>query len=356
MYSPVTKLKQILLSLAFAGIAGAILPVYAQDAASVAPDRNNPQDANYAQPEKGWFFFEGKKEEKPEPAPEEAPPAAPEKPAEPEKPKEDKCLKKETWSADCGFVNPGQDFSFQAKQRDALLERMVVSNNDPKAVEDFQYYMRWVLERVVEVTNLWQFNMAQNPELNPQTQMPISTMGLRLMTDVQSEKESEIAKLLQTEGAFLVYFSRNDCKFCHEMSPLIRSLGDSLGIPVRNAALDATCMQGFEEGCVPNAERGGQMLQVAIVPTVFLHVPKNTWIRIATGVEPMTVMKERIMQFFLAYRTALLKGVVNGQNRRASVDFSQNEEFMGGASKGVTLDKSAPLPTESDIAKMLGAE
>lgn len=328
-------------------------PPPASDAS--APVRANPQDANYNRPERGWFFFEGKpKPEGPKdepvvetkPLPKELPPP----------PKEEKCKRKETWSAECGFVNPGTDFDFQAKQRDALLERMVVSNNDPKAVEAFQYYMRWVLERVSEVTNLWYYNMVQNPDLDPSVRQPISAMGLRLMTDVQSGKEEEIAKLLRDEGAFLVYFSRSDCIFCHEMSPLIKDLGKKLDIPVRNAALDDKCMPGLEEGCVVNTTTAGQALQVATVPTVFLYVPERTWIRIATGVTDARSMHERAMQFFLAYRTALLKGVTNGQAGRASVDFSGNDSFMGGATKGVETPEGMKLPTEADIARMLGAK
>lgn len=321
------------------------------------PERHNPQDANYSRPERGWFFFEGKKKE--EPAPEKASPPPEVKPLPkdlPPPPKEDKCKKKESWSVDCGFVHPGTDFEFQAKQRDALLERMVVSENDPKAVEAFQYYMRWVLERVSEVANVWHYNMVQNPELDPQVQQPISAMGLRLMSDVQSGKAEEIAQLLREEGAFLVYFSRHDCNFCHDMAPVVKRLAEKMNIPVRNAALDATCIAAMAEGCVANAVEAAGLLQVSVVPTVFLHVPKNTWIRIATGISDERSMHERVMQFFLAYRSAMLKGVQNGQGGRASVDFSGNEKFMGGASAGTPTPKGAPLPTEVDIAKMLGAK
>lgn len=351
-------MKNIIFALLVAAAAGAS----AQSAPPVAPAasaaRLNPQDANYEKPERGWFFFEGKKKEEPKEEPREEAPQLPSASKDtPPVPKEKKCSSKDTWAPDCGFVNPGTDFEFQAKQRDALMERMVVSQNDPKAVEAFQYYMRWVMERTSEVSNLWYYNMVQNPDLDPSTKNPVSAFGLRLMTDVQKGKESEISRLLKEEGAALIYFSRSDCQFCHQMARQIRDLGTQLKVPVLNASLDDKCMPGFEEGCKtqPATLPPAQALQVTTVPTVFLYVPKNSWIRIATGITDTESMKTRAMQFFLAYRTALLKGVNNGQEGRSAVDFSKNDDFMSGQSQGVEAGQSK-LPTEGDIAKLLGQQ
>lgn len=313
--------------------------------------RSDAQDPNYQRPAKGWFFFEDKPKPK-EPEASASEPAPDESPASQAR---DACKQKSTWTPSCGFVNPGQDFEFQAKQRDALLERMVVSENDPKAVEAFQRYMRWALERTSEVVNMWQYNMAQNPELDPTVRAPISTLGLRLMTEVQKGKTEEISKLLKEEGAVLVYFSKHDCQFCHSMAPLVSDLGRSLQVPVRNAALDDKCIAELAEGCKTNVTTPAQILQVSVVPTVFLYLPKNTWIRIATGLTDSATMKERAMQFFLAYRTALLRGVQNGQEGKASVDFSGNDDFMTGATKGV--EPAAPrLPTQGEIEQLLGKQ
>ena len=91
-----------------------------------------------------------------------------------------------------------------------------------------------------------------------------------------------------------------------------------------------------------------------MVPTVFLYVPKQTWLRVSTGVTDQQTMRTRVIQFFTAYRTALLNGVNNGEGTKASVDFSGNSP--GGATEGVKADGSKPqLPSESDIAALLGA-
>lgn len=310
-------------------------------------------------PERGWYWFET--EPKPTPLPEQQPepPPPPPKPAlpqEPPEPPEARCKKADTWSAECGFVDPGTDFAFQSKQRDALMERMAVSPNDPKAVENFQYYMRWVIGRAAEVTNIWRYNMAQNPELDPSVNAPVSAFGLRLMTDVRKGQASEIYELIRNEGGFLVYFSRHDCTFCHQMSDTFKRLSKETGLPVRNAALDNTCMPGFEEGCMvaPQTTAPAQALQVATVPALFLYVKPNTWIRIATGVVDLQTMKLRTEQFFQAYRNAMLRGIDNGNGARAPVDFSDTDA-KGSTSTGIEGGKNPQLPSEADIKRMLGA-
>jgi len=328
--------------------------------AQIAPQPANPSsakrdDLNEAKPEKGWFFNE--EEKKPEPEEEEPPQAKPKMPTEPAKPpKEERCKKKDSWSADCGFVHPGQDFDFQAKQRDALLQQMAMSNNDPKAVEAFQYYMRFVLERTSEVTNLWWYNMVQNPDLDPNVTAPVSAFGLRLMTDVQKGHAKEIFDLIKEEGGMFVAFTRSDCVYCHQMVEPLKLLSTRTGLPIRNASLDDKCLPAFQEGCLtaPASTRPAEALQVTTVPSVFLYVKPNTWLRVATGVVDTDSMTTRATQFFSAYRNAMLKGVENGQNGRPSVDFNGIDPT--GTKPGVTGSANGQVsaPNETDIARMLG--
>jgi hypothetical protein len=349
-------MRNLILSLLLAAFA---MPGWAQTAPQAAPQKVGPgQDLRAAEKtERGWFFFENNKKKEPLP---DVQPAPPERaPKVEERPKEDKCAKAATWTKECGFIDPGTDFDFQAKQRDELLVQMTMSQNDPAAVEQFQYYMRWVMGRASEVANLWAFNMVQNPELDPQTKQPISVFGLRMMTDVQKGQAKEMFKVLQEEGGMLVFFTKSDCQFCHAMVPSMKSISQDMGIPVRNAALDEKCMPDFVNGCLAGAavQAPAQALQVTTVPSAFLYVRPNTWIRIATGLTDETTMKSRTFEFFSAYRAAMLKGVNNAQKGRPSVDFSFKEDLTG-ASAGVEKKEGAQikLPDEGDIAKLLGKQ
>jgi conjugal transfer pilus assembly protein TraF len=238
------------------------------------------------------------------------------------------------------------------------MERMSVARNDLKAVEAFQYYMRYVIERTSEVTNNWWYNMTQNPDLDPNVSNPISTFGIRLMTEVKQGQEREIYDLIRAEGGFLVYFTRSDCNFCHQMASSVQKLAKRTGLVVRNAALDNKCLAEFAEGCLtaPATLGPAEALKVATVPTVFLYIPKNTWLRIATGVVDLDSMAVRTTQFFAAYRAALVNGTENGTKGRPSVDFSGTEK--SGASTGladVSAGGSVTPPTQADISRLLGA-
>lgn len=326
----------------------------AQVGAPVSPQREDPSSTLKENAERGWFFYErNKKPPEPEPLIEE-PRAQLPRPQT----KEERCSNIDTWTPDCGFVDPGNDFEFQSKQRDGLLQAMAMSKNDPQAVENFQYYMKWLMERSIEVANLWQYNLVQNPELDATVKSPISTFGLKLMTEVRDSSEASILEALRNEGAFLLYFSRHDCTFCHAMTSVLKSLEERTGLEIWNSTLDGVCMPGFEVRCRTGekAVMAAQALQVSIVPTLFLYVPGtgnegDTWIRIATGVTDMATMKGRITSFFAAYRTALLKGVANGAPGRAPVDFSGVDPT--GAAPGVMPPGPGTpvpqLPTQEQI-------
>lgn len=319
-----------------------------------APDRST--DGLVDKANRGWWFYEDPP--KPPPLKEQAIPEPVKEAPKAQAPVDEakRCANPRTWTAPCGFVDPGHDFEFQAKQRDELLNRMTMSKNDPKAVEDFQYYIRWALGRASEVASLWKYNMVQNPELDPAASHPISALGLRLMSEVKSSRDEEIFRALKSEGALLVFFTRSDCKFCHVSLPGLQRVSKDTGIPLWNAALDDRCMPGLEARCRKGSAVAtpAAALQVSIVPTVFLFVAPNTWLRIGTGVTDDQTLKARMVSFFSAYRTALLKGVQNSVNGRPSVDFSQADAATGN-SKGVDPGP-ARLPTDTEINSLLGRQ
>jgi conjugal transfer pilus assembly protein TraF len=230
---------------------------------------------------------------------------------------------------------------------------MALQHHDPKAVEAVQYYMRWMLQRASEAANLWYYNMVQNPELDPQAQKPISAFGLKLMTTVDAKHAAGIYKALRDQGAMLVFFSRSDCSFCHSMAPLAQHVAKDTGLTLWDASLDDQCIPGMEKHCRTKdaALRPAEALQVKKVPTLFLYVPSNTWIRVANGVSDVQTMEARIVSFFSAYRTALLKSVHNGQGVKPSVDFSDTPAVSGVAT-GAPAGK-AHLPSDAEVRRLL---
>lgn len=310
----------------------------------------NPSSALYHNAEKGWFFYqEPVKPKKPK-----TPflPVFP-KVGPPPPPKSELCKKMKTWKPDCGFVNPGTSFSFQSKERDGLLRRMAMAPNNPQAVENFQYYQKWVLQRSIEVANEWYYNTVQNPSLDATVKDPINAFGLKLMTEVKSSSQAAILQALRRQHAIYVYFSKYTCSFCNAMDPLLKVLQKETGIKVWNADLDNKCMSGFSKQCAIGAAvlKPAEALKVTIVPTVFLYVPPSTWLRVSTGITPVQTIIDRSTSFFSAYRTALLKGVQNGAPGRPSVDFSGNSPT--GTATGLTTKGTPSIPTQNQINSLL---
>lgn len=302
-------------------------------------------------PERGVYFYERPpvpEEPVETPAPPKPEPAPPKKEAPKEPPKKEPppCTTPQTWSAGCGFVDPKEDFDFQAKQRDELLRQMVMKNNDPAAVEAFQHYMKWVMQRANEVSNLWQYNMVQNPELDPDVSSPTSSFGLQLASKVKSATEEQLFPVIAEEGE-LVYFTRHDCTYCHQMAPAVLELAKLTGMRISTVSFDAECLPGFAE-CVTGelATQTGSILQIGIVPSLFMRIKPQTWIRVGTGVVDQNTLKERVVQFFMAYRHAVLKGIKNSSNGRAVQDGSYQWTPTG-------IAEGAPLPSQAEIETIL---
>lgn len=299
----------------------------------VAPDAKLQAD-----PEKGWWFYldpaeaEKKKEEL-----YSFDKVAPPVPEDTAKEPENKCLKKETWDPSCGFIEPGKDFEFQEKQRDALLQSMVMNPKDSYAVEAFQQYNKWVMDTALQVAQMWQYNLSQNPELDPRVNKPINPFGLRIASQIRDNTTQELFRVLSKEG-YLFYFSKVDCQYCHSMAPIINSLAKDTGLKVFNIALDGTCMPDYEQACLTgdDAMNAAKILKVSVVPTLYLYVEPQAWIRVANGLSSDDAIRGRIVNFVNGYKNALAQGLsAPNPGERAPMDFAKTYEqlYNGGTSK-----------------------
>lgn len=303
------------------------------------------QGAQNPPPERGYWFY---KDPKPEEEEEPIFVVSPKKKEEAEvKPPERDCSDPKQWVPECGFIDPGRSFEFQAKQRDALLTEMVMNPDRPKAVEAFQYYSKWIMDQASRVASMWEFNRLQNPELDPQATRPVTRFGLKLLAEVDAARAEDIFRFIKENG-FLVYFSRTDCSYCHDMIPVLEYLDRNTGLPIVNASLDETCMPGFafrECMAAPATIKPAQLLEVSTVPAMFVYLEPDVWVRIGNGVSTSDTLQARIVNFVSAYRSALVNGVNNGEGWRAPVDFSTEPAPADGRGLGAGVTPADnPLP------------
>lgn len=310
-------------------------------------------------PRQGWFWYlDPKKEEKqpeefaePEPAPEVRKEKAPVVVITGSK-GEDPCRSKDTWDAKCGFVDPGDDFDFQAKQRDILLQQMSLRPDNPDGVEAAQRYMKWVVGKASQAANMWYFNMVQNPDLDPTVKNPISEVGLALASRANQASQYEYFRVIREEGGILFFFSRQDCQYCHDQAPYTRRVARTMGLRVINVPLDGKCLPGFEgDDCGDNVKpEQTAVLQVKVVPSLFLFVPANTWIRLGSGLSSDATVLANAVNFFSAYRAAMIKGLDNGKGARPSVTFDPE---LNGRPTGAVSDDGTQASSAPDRARML---
>lgn len=305
-------------------------------AVSVADNTPSPGQEIFVDGAKGYWFYK----EPVKPTPDERQEQERQVSRAETKPSEsERCGKAATWTLDCGFVNPGMDFAFQEKQRDALMQRMALAPDDAVAVEAFQRYNKWVVGQAVKAAQMWQWNLAQRPDLDPTVQAPISTFGLGLVSEVNRAASKELWKYIADNGGFLVAFTREDCIYCHHMLPTWASVQKTTGIPFYFAPIDGKCLKKVHpDACLPGktAFDSASVLRVSVVPALFLYVPDQTWIRVATGVASETAITGRITNFFAAYRTGLARGLASdGPTPKVSFDGHDLGLVQGGRGTGV---------------------
>lgn len=346
---------------AYTGVCAAFVVSLALAGAATGAPRPGPDDSYRSPPEQpenpmcepgsdtecGWFW----KRSLPEKDEDEEKPGPIEQPRRGEQAKrsadEDQidCTDEDEWRATCGFVDPGTSYSFQAKQRDALREQMIMNPNTPKSVRGFQKYTNWMLNQAITAARMWKYNTAQDPSLDMTTDQPTSRFGLKLLQREKSATQQKIYQLIREEGGFFVYFSRSDCNYCHDLMPVLASLEEETGVAVHNASLDEQCMPGFDaEHCLTgeHSTRPAAMLKVRTVPDLLLYLPAdNTWIRLATGVKTLSTIKTRIKLFVSGMKAAYENAVVNAENEYSpNMDFKHDadlEQRMGTA-KGIEDD------------------
>ena len=254
----------------------------------------------------------------------------PEEPESPPEEKEEKCTTASNWQESCGFVDPGENFDFQAKQRDVFLKNLLMKSNDPKSVENMQRYQKWLISKAVQASKMWEFNLVNKPELSAAIDSPVTSFGISMASELQDDTKQAVFEELRGEGAVYAWFTRSDCPFCHRQSYSMLALEKDFDINIRNVSLDDECIDGFEEDCLtaPFTLVPSQVLQIDIVPSFFVYLPKdNTWIRIANGVESRETISNRIKNFFLGVKSAHINGIKNGEGTIPSVDFSRDNDL-----------------------------
>ncbi len=272
-------------------------------------------------PDRGWFFYEIYPEVKKEKILTEMPPE--QQPSN----KVEECMHRDHWTPECGFVIP-RSIEFTERQYKELSANMALNANNTEAVFEFQRFNKWVVDQAVTLSNTWAYNSAQNPEELGSGGMAVSNFGRRILGSVNRAKRQDLFESL-AETSTLYYFTRSDCVYCVEMVPVVNDIQRETGMNIWNVSLDEMVIEGFENNvAAPESLPVAEMLGIEMVPTLFIHMPPDQWIRVTTGIDTTDMVLSRIVNFVEAYRSALLKGMSEGEELQP--DFSNSGPYKYG--------------------------
>lgn len=295
-----------------------------------------------------WHFFDQEKEVSPE---ENA--GAPIAEISP-KEKKDPCASKDTWTTDCGFVDPDKDYDFMVVQRDALSKAALMNSADQKSVRQFQFYIRWLVDSALEYSRTWEYNMMQDSDLNPYASHPVSNFGLKASLSMFKDIKGGMFQEIIDQDGVLIFWTKESCKWCHVQAEAVEILSKKTGIPAYNVSIEGECVEGFEgEFCRPVNEiskSAAVTLGVKKVPDLFLLLDSkkpeaNGWVRVSTGIEDAATIERRIITFFDAVRSATVAGLNAGNNEykeglRPDATFGREyyKNDRNGSSLGTSVD------------------
>lgn len=242
--------------------------------------------------------------------------------------KEQDCTKFEEWTESCGFVDPGTNFEFQSKQRDAFLQGLVMKSGSQKAVKNMQKYNKWLVTRAIEASRIGEFNLVQDPNLSSEVKRPTNSFGLRSLVELRENTTEAVIEEIASKGGMLVWFTRSDCIFCHKQRGILNIFSKKYDLPIRNASLDEVCFEKVDPNCLkaPFTLEPAEKLNVQIVPSLFIYTPEDdSYIRISNGLEPVDIIANRIKNFFLGIKSAHINGIINAEDGAPNVDFTHKE-------------------------------
>lgn len=256
-----------------------------------------------------WFYHE--------PPPEPTPPVVltpPEAPSAGAKTtNKESCAHERTWTPGCGFLTP-HSFAFQSKERDALLHGMVMDPGNPAAVKAAQKYMRWVVRQAIYASDVWEFNRVQDPSLSADAHAPFTGYGMELAASLSNNSRAAVWSAIRDFHGIGILFTKGDCDYCRSQTGALHEFMRDTGLTVYDASLQGPCLNILKDHCLPPAQAipPAKILHVTVVPSLFLALPDNVWIRISGGLEPTTTLEARLYNFFVAWREKSRTGFQNG--------------------------------------------
>lgn len=240
----------------------------------------------YERSREGWFWYDDPPEEEEE---EEEEYLLVLEPAQPDVELEDQGAGRD----DDG--PPVFSVAWMREQIPAALERAI---DDPGEgdinVIAYAYLQRLMLERASEVSERYQRVVLQDPILDQNSRVPITSAANRAYYEEYDGQRAELLKWI-AERAGLFYFFDTSCAYCQTQLPALSQLAERHGFEFMNITVDGKELPNLPPGPVRVDHGHAKKFQVARVPALVLVVPPDNAAIVAQGVTSRSDLERRIV-------------------------------------------------------------
>ena len=221
----------------------------------------------YEEKARGWFWKEAPPEAK-------APPVKPT--PQPEASKAPDPLKLEDIPLTSAWFR-----SHLGAIRDEALD-----DPSPEKVRRFFMLQKALLDKADRFAQSAQSVVLQDPELDERGHHATTPSALALTHHAENASRHGVLREMGKKAGLLFVF-RSDCRFCHLMAPLVRSLCEEIAMRLYPVSLDGGNLEGLEGHPLIKDPSLTLKLHLAATPALFLMVPEKGVYPVLEGSAPL---------------------------------------------------------------------
>jgi conjugal transfer pilus assembly protein TraF len=178
------------------------------------------------------------------------------------------------------------------------LQAKAILNPTLENVQAFQKAYNSIINRSSSFEKTWMVSSLITGDNYRESDQPSPKHRKIYQEKTERQLEEDIRGLSKTHGLFFIF--KNDCPYCHEMSPIVRQLVDQYHFAIKAISPDGENLKEFPEAVKDN----GMIPQInpeGVFPTLFLVNPNSgQTIPLARGLTSPSELKDNfkvIIQF-----------------------------------------------------------
>jgi len=169
--------------------------------------------------------------------------------------------------------------------------------DDPSAknVRLYMYLQKLAMDKAHAFAKAVKLAVYEDPALDEAQRVGANSQAREARTVAQRTAATSILQSI-AQRAGIWFFYRSDCPYCHAQLPVLHAMENLYGFRVMAISLDGLPLpEGEYPGWVPDSGQG-TALKVEATPSLFLVIPPDKILPIATGVVAVDQIEDRVIE------------------------------------------------------------